>query len=352
MRGNGFRGCFPLATSDKYLVTPTPGFPLGFILPLLAPRIPLACVSMNRHRMVLGAAIALLVASLGWHWLPEADSDTQANSNHHSTENRSLSPSQKASPTVLAKPAAKASETATPVVGHLKLQPAQPGVPSAIHAFRDWASRYLLAAPEQRQNLLKEGSKLADEHRTALGQMISSDPRAALENAVPMVVRQDLPSEIVSRLEKRVNSRGSLLTLGAVAPEGQAVLAALAPVSHKFIASGQPIETAERYTAYVYGDRNIRRTVNNARVSGVAVDGQLAVLDAPFRRLEVGERPDPTKQVIEVCPISGEETKIERKAADPLPPVKEEVVAVEDNVSIRYLCSGGAHSDLCSAVGR
>ena len=171
--------------------------------------------------------------------------------------------------------------------------------------------------------------------------MISSDPRAALENAVPMVVRQDLPSEIVSRLEKRVNSRGSLLTLGAVAPEGQAVLAALAPVSHKFIASGQPIETAERYTAYVYGDRNIRRTVNNARVSGVAVDGQLAVLDAPFRRLEVGERPDPTKQVIEVCPISGEETKIERKAADPLPPVKEEVVAVEDNVSIRYLCSGG-----------
>ena len=156
-----------------------------------------------------------------------------------------------------------------------------------------------------------------------------------------MVVRQDLPPEIVSRLEKRVNSRGSLITLGAVPQEGQAVLAAPAPVSRKFIASGQPIETAERYTAHVYGDRRVRRTVNNARVSGVAVDGQLAVLDSPFRRLEVGERPDPAKQAIEICPISGEETAIERKANEAPPPVKQEVVAVEDNSTVSYLCSGG-----------
>jgi len=44
-----------------------------------------------------------------------------------------------------------------------------------------------------------------------------------------MVVRQDLPAEIVSRLEKRVNSRGSLIALGAVPQEGQTVLAAPLP---------------------------------------------------------------------------------------------------------------------------
>lgn len=257
------------------------------------------------------------------------------------TETRTSATAAASVPTPQSQPVATTADAAATAAHAAAVPSPYAGSPPAIQAFRDWATRYRLASPEQRKVLTSEGLKLADEHRATLGKMIPQDPRAALENAVPMVVRQDLPAEIVSRLEKRVNSRGSLIALGAVPQEGQTVLAAPAPVSHKFIASGQPIETAERYTAHVYGSRQARRTINNARVSGVAVDGQLAVLDSPFRRLEVGERPDPAKQAIEICPISGEETAIERKAGEAPPPVKQEIVAVEDNSTVRYLCSGG-----------
>lgn len=190
--------------------------------------------------------------------------------------------------------------------------------------------------------MVAEGEKLADAHRKALGKMIPESPKAALENAVPMVVRQDLPPQIVAKLEQRLNKRGELALLGAV-PAATGVQLSSPPIFRMFMPE-KPIENQaapEIYRAFVYGDRARMRTVKSARVSGVVVDGQLAVLDSPIRRLETGERLDPAKPVDEVCPISGETTILSQNTAEQVSPVTDKKVVVEDDKRIIVLCSGG-----------
>lgn len=190
--------------------------------------------------------------------------------------------------------------------------------------------------------MVAEGEKLADAHRVALGKLIPENPRAALENAVPMVVRQDLPPQLVAKLEQRLNKRGELALLGAVPATGGGQLSA-PPIFRLFMPEKRiEDQTApEIYRAFVYGDRSRMRTVKSARVSGVVVDGQLAVLDSPIRRLETGERLDPAKPVDEVCPISGETTILSQDTAAQVSPVTDSKVVVEDDKRIIVLCSGG-----------
>lgn len=229
-----------------------------------------------------------------------------------------------------------------PPAGVVKVAPVRQDAPEAVKAFRDWSKRYFNAEPKDRKAMITEGEKLADAHRVALGKMIPESPKAALDNAVPMVVRQDLPPQIVAKLEQRLNKRGELALLGAV-PAATGVQLGSPPIFRMFMPE-KPIENQaapEIYRAFVYGDRARMRTVKSARVSGVAVDGQLAVLDSPIRRLETGERLDPAKPVDEVCPISGETTILSRDATTQVSPVTDNKVVVEDDKRIIVLCSGG-----------
>jgi hypothetical protein len=236
---------------------------------------------------------------------------------------------------------------AKPTVRHVVIQPAgavkvpklKAGAPDAVKNFRNWAESYFAAEPAERAQLLSKGKELAELHRVAIKQTIPTNPQLALELAVPMVVRQDLPDEIEQRLESRVNDRGKMMVLGAV-PEGTAETAEKAgSVRHLF--EPESAGAGNFYNAHLYGSRTQMRSRQSARVSGVAVDGDLAVLDSPVRVLEVGERPDPEKPTVEVCPVSGKTTTIEKSANGQPAPVTAKATVVEDNRKVYILCASG-----------
>lgn len=82
-------------------------------------------------------------------------------------------------------------------------------------AFRDWTVRYESTAPADRAVLIDEGVRLAAARRSALRELIRTDPEAALAAAVPMAVRSRLPATVVAQLETRISAQGSL-SLNAV----------------------------------------------------------------------------------------------------------------------------------------
>lgn len=88
------------------------------------------------------------------------------------------------------------------------------GGPVAFAQFNDWSARYLAAARGARRDLLAEGQALATARRGVLARLIAAEPRRALENAVPMVVRRQLPAEVVALLEERVSGKGFFGVLG------------------------------------------------------------------------------------------------------------------------------------------
>jgi hypothetical protein len=87
---------------------------------------------------------------------------------------------------------------------------------AAFTEFDGWIVRYLSTVPTEREALIPEGLQLAEVRRTVLAALIPTDPKQALDRAVPMAVRQALPPMIVARLEERVNAKGFYGVLGVL----------------------------------------------------------------------------------------------------------------------------------------
>ena len=195
--------------------------------------------------------------------------------------------------------------------------------------FNHWVNAYLSAPVGEKGQLLAQGIPLAAARRNAMRQLIPSDPRRALENAVPVAVRQQLPPEVTALLEERVSAQGFFGVL-AVAPGSD-----LPPIRREVrLASGQ------RYAAHVYGRRERQQTTERALVSGIAIDKALALDERPLRVLEAGEIPDANAPVVETCPVSGKTTEVDR-TDEGLPPIDASTPAVEVAGTVHYLCSGG-----------
>jgi hypothetical protein len=209
--------------------------------------------------------------------------------------------------------------------------------PAAVTAFRNWAGDYLNAPAAGRAALETRGAELAREHTQAIAELIRKDPRAAIENAVPMVVRQDLPAGIVALLEDRVSLKASLNVYGNVPLPGQ-------EASPQFEPYTRSVTTADGgyWNAFVYGKRAAQRTLSLASLNGIAVGADMAIAESPLRLLEHGERPNATgREVVEACPVSGNATPVERTDLGALPAVTEETPAFETPERIVYVCSGG-----------
>ena len=73
----------------------------------------------------------------------------------------------------------------------------------------------------RRQAEQRPGVQLAEERRPVFKKMIVENPRAALQMAVQMVVRQELPPAIVAKIEQRVNGRGALRVYQGVGADNQ-----------------------------------------------------------------------------------------------------------------------------------
>ena len=202
-------------------------------------------------------------------------------------------------------------------------------IESAIRNFREWSRNYAAAnGAEEKQSLITEGYGLAARHRQAIKQLIPEDPRHALEQAVPMVVRQQLPAEILSQLEERISTRGLYRVIAVWPSDSEPPIRRIVEMDGK------------RYQAHVYGRRLTQPTTEQAFLSGIAVDKLLALDERLLRVLEPGEIPDATKPIVETCPVSGKSTAVP-KTGDTLPPIVGETPAVEAGGAIHYLCSGG-----------
>ena len=73
--------------------------------------------------------------------------------------------------------------------------------------FTEWTKDYLST---RNPDLISQGVKLAQERRPVFKALIMENPREAIAKAVPMVVRQKLPPEIVSLLAMRMNHIGAI----------------------------------------------------------------------------------------------------------------------------------------------
>ncbi len=208
---------------------------------------------------------------------------------------------------------------------HHARQPTSPPLEVVPSAFGNWAQRYVAESPERQRSLLTEGTRLANEHRATMQELIQTNPQAALAQAIPMVVRQSLPTGITDLLEERVNGAGFYGVLG-YAEEGNAQGAGI----RRWAEVG-----GRRYEAFVYGRRAWQRTTERMNFVGVAVAGKLAVEESPLRVLELGEQPPAGVPAVTVCPISGQTTVV------PASIITAETPAVAVGDQIIYLCHGG-----------
>ncbi len=199
-------------------------------------------------------------------------------------------------------------------------------------AFTAWAALYLATPPAEQPALIAEGVRRATERRPVFKKLIQDDPRRALSEAVPMVVRQQLPAEILAHLEQRVNGVGALRVYQGVPAEGEPVPARSLTFREVEMRDGPT------YRAYVFGRR--AETVQwtpGASLNGVALDADMAVNEDPFRVLEVGEKPDTAKSIASLCPVSGKSALAPEAASAP---VAETTPAVETATETLFFCDG------------
>lgn len=170
-----------------------------------------------------------------------------------------------------------------------------------------------------------QGVALARARRAVLAELIRRDPRAALENAVPMVVRRKLPAAVTALLEDRVSGRGELALEAATPAPGTTVSE---PTFRATVIANK------EYRAFVYGRREAYATVGSTSMVGIAVDNLFAVAEEPLRVLEAGETPA-TRPIKSYCMCG-----VQRPAS-----LDSAMSTTADNLAVEY---GGIVQVACS----
>jgi hypothetical protein len=152
-------------------------------------------------------------------------------------------------------------------------------------AFTDWAIKYLEAAPEARTGMRAAGRALAETRREVMLHLIQSDPREAIASTPPVLVRQKLPQEIQALLEERVSDRGDVYRIMGIGGPGERKVIPTVEQAH---VAGKVLE------AHRYGDRAFTPHLKDVSIHGITLEGHLAILDSPVRKMEAGETPDET----------------------------------------------------------
>ena len=152
-------------------------------------------------------------------------------------------------------------------------------------AFANWTRGYLEASPEARTAMSSRGIELAKARRALMAGLIQSDPREAIANTLPVIVRNALPQEIQALLEERVSDRGDVYrVMGIAGPDDKRVIPTVE----------QAHVGARVFQAHRYGDRALTPHLKDISIHGITLDGHLAILDSPVRKMEPGETPAET----------------------------------------------------------
>lgn len=207
----------------------------------------------------------------------------------------------------------------------------------AMQQFNEWSQRYAAANEAEKAAMKEQGVALAKARRPEFFSLITEDPERALQEAVPMVVRQALPASVVAQLEQRVNGTGQLRTYMNTPLPGQA-----APKTLRYL----ELTDGTTYQAHTFGREEnqvqwkIDRSSNGVAMTPPTGSGMphIALNPRPVRPLELGEIPDPAVAKIDVCPVSDKSTALPPGQASA--PITEQTPAVEANGTIVYLCDG------------
>src|SRR3954464_11952101 len=156
--------------------------------------------------LICGAIVLMLPSGKSHPGVLAGKTQAPSSPSASSTQPPPASPAQSA-----AVPAnAKAVRTGVPAVD-----------PESMARFADWTQRYLQAGAGEREKLVAEGVELAKARRPFFKELVKGDPRRALEQAVPMVTRLQLPSQVVRHLEERVSGRAALRTYQGVGEDNR-----------------------------------------------------------------------------------------------------------------------------------
>ena len=226
-------------------------------------------------------------------------------------------------------PPAVGGEEAAADFGAWALEPVPQPDFAKIEAFDGWVARWKAATPDERGAMAKEGAQLATARRPEFKALIASNPRLALEKAVPRVVRQDLPEEIVAQLESPVSSKGDLNVYQGRPADGMQLRGDQLTMRY-FEADGVS------YKARIFGELENVTSRKGVPMQGVAVDREMAVAENAVRPLETGERIPAGTVVEETCPVSGETTE----AVSTGEAVSDDTPTVEVAGRVITLCNG------------
>lgn len=144
-------------------------------------------------------------------------------------------------------------------------------------AFHTWLKRETQRQSPRRNNLgldphiVAEGIALASQRRNELLGLIQSNPRRALELALPDALRHALPPAIAELLEEHLSGHGDLEVLCAY-PDGDRV-----SVAQPLLRFANLQE--RRLKAHVYGNRSGDPTLRGVTLEGIALAGHIALAE-------------------------------------------------------------------------
>jgi hypothetical protein len=164
-------------------------------------------------------------------------------------------------------------------------------------AFTDWLTTWRRADAAGQASLVDRGRLMAAERRSALKQLIAVDPKLALSLAVPVGLRAELPPDIQALLEQRIDARGNFEVLIACGPD--------------FTRTDRSVVIAgEKSPAFSFGRREQQATKYEVPLHGIAIDGTVALDEAPLRIMDDAERSQRGLPAQGVAVLVGGETQI------------------------------------------
>ncbi len=192
--------------------------------------------------------------------------------------------------------------------------------PKIAHDFEACARR-LLRSPND-ADLIRKCKGLAVQRKTALLKMMKNDPSGALASAAPRHFKRKLPREVAEKLESKISGMANLKVImdRPTDPSGRSVVFQQIEVNGK------------TYEAYTYG-RRVNQIAKNIPVSGIVLDGKMAVSENAVRILDAEEIEDLKASGVQIrgnCPRSGKKASSEDTS-----------VTIEIGGVYSYLCEGG-----------
>jgi hypothetical protein len=177
-----------------------------------------------------------------------------------------------------------------PLVAVAQGDPLRADAQRRIDAFAAWVSTD--AASRTDAATQAEGLRLARERREVMKLLLVDDPAAALAAALPHATRARLPAAILAQVEQPVDGLGLLterVTMFHDHPPGHA--SHDEGDFHRSVRTPVVVIGEQTWDAFTFGRRVGVRSLQPLPVHGIAIDGDLAFGELPYRTLGIDESP-------------------------------------------------------------